>query len=603
MYRLSLATILIGLFLSTDVGAQLAVVTLPQATRLQPCQDPASGDGAQCGTLSVYENRETNRGRKIDLKIVVLPATGPDKMADPVFILGGGPGQAVAGLAGAMNPRLAGIRSHRDIVFVDQRGTGGSNGFNCDLTGPSLSNSTGFRYPPDRIDACLKKIDADPKQYSTNAFVDDLDDVRASLGYDKINVAGGSYGSWAALVYLRRHPDHVRSLVLQSVVPPDAGFPAYLARGFQRALDRLAVDCLADPACREANGNIRVKAQEVADRLTRHPFETTAADGRPISVTRDVFSGTVGFMLYVPQFAVTAPKVITAAHNGDYAPLVSRLVASAGFGGGISWGLFLSVTCAEAMPHLTTTDEDLARNTISGVNYLTNLRETCRRWPKGKVRDSDPEPVASTVPALLISGAEDPAAPPELGDQAARYLPNAFHVVLPGQGHTPFGPACSITIMTAFLQDTSADNLDLTCVSTLGRPPFPEALAQAKTAKAQSQGSVPAASDTTLAGDWEGEIKLSALGANDLAIVIHFTVDGTTITGTFDAPTSGTTGRPIDSVVSEGDSIRMERKASAGPWVMKGVKSGTTIEGEFTQGQIVAPFILRKSHEEAKPTK
>ena len=181
---------------------------------------------AYCGTFKVYENRATKQGRQIDLNIVVLPALRADSQPDPLFFLAGGPGQGAAKLAKTVRTIFQRVQNDRDIVLVDQRGTGKSNPLDCNSDDDSLqafmeTNEQAL----ERLKACQAKYDADLTLYTTPIAMDDLDDVRAFLGYEKINVYGGSYGTRAALVYMRQHGDRVRSTILDGVAPPDMRLP------------------------------------------------------------------------------------------------------------------------------------------------------------------------------------------------------------------------------------------------------------------------------------------------------------------------------------------------------------------------------------------
>ena len=184
---------------------------IPAIDKLKPCTGYDTPVDAYCGTLKVYENRATKQGRQIDLNIVVLPALRSDAQPDPLFFLAGGPGQGAAKLAKVVRTIFQRVQNDRDIVLVDQRGTGKSNPLDCNSDDDSLQAFMETNEQMlERLKACQAKYDADLTLYTTPIAMDDLDDVRAFLGYDKINVYGGSYGTRAALVYMRQHGDRVR---------------------------------------------------------------------------------------------------------------------------------------------------------------------------------------------------------------------------------------------------------------------------------------------------------------------------------------------------------------------------------------------------------
>lgn len=179
---------------------------------LEDCRLDGVSVPARCGTLTVFEDRAAATGRTIDLEIVVLPAVSDNPEPDPLFFLAGGPGQAATDLAGPMLPLLSEVRRTRDLVFVDQRGTGGSGRMTCAFFESDADEQTAGEslqidaLPLDDLRECLAEVEtaADPRQYTTPVAMDDLDDVRAALGYETINLYGGSYGTRAGLIYLRR---------------------------------------------------------------------------------------------------------------------------------------------------------------------------------------------------------------------------------------------------------------------------------------------------------------------------------------------------------------------------------------------------------------
>jgi pimeloyl-ACP methyl ester carboxylesterase len=245
MLRRSVIAILAICILSSCNQAQ----STQAIDKLKPCTGYDTPVDAYCGTLKVYESRATKQGRQIDLNIVVLPALRSDAQPDPLFFLAGGPGQGAAQLAKLVRDIFRRVQSDRDIVLVDQRGTGKSNPLNCLDDDDSLQSL--METPEqalEKLKACQAKYDADLTLYTTPIAMDDLDDVRAFLGYERINVYGGSYGTRAALVYMRQHGERVRTAILDGVAPPNMRLPLYFPRDTQRAFELLARDCAADRA-------------------------------------------------------------------------------------------------------------------------------------------------------------------------------------------------------------------------------------------------------------------------------------------------------------------------------------------------------------------
>lgn len=467
--------------IATLLAASCARPELSAIDRLHECTLEEGPTSAYCGTLSVFENRTTNQGRRIALKIVVAPALRRDPAPDPLFVLAGGPGQPAASMAPDLLPAFRRFRTDRDIVFVDQRGTGDSNRLGCDPSPDEIDEvvSDDARVEA-RFRACLAALDADPTLYTTPIAMDDLDEVRAFLGYEQISLWGGSYGTRAALVYLRQHEDHVKSAIIDGVAPPDMFLPLYVARDAQRALDRLFVDCQADATCAHTFPNLAADTSALFARLERerpivkgiHP-----RTGLPLEMplSRRDAALVVFRALYSPEIASLLPRVLTDAAAGNYQGLLAL-----GFQGGsegdkrdMALGMHLSVTCAEDIPRITP-DAKAAANAAGflGAAMFEAQYTSCSFWPRAPMPDSYYAPVTSNKPVLILSGADDPVTPPPWGDQVAAHLPNAKHIVVPGAGHNTLGRGCVPLLIAKFLADASVQGLDTSCLQTLNRPPF-----------------------------------------------------------------------------------------------------------------------------------
>ena len=471
------------------VALALVVVTLaacgptqtPSAIdRLAPCSGDDAPTDAYCGTLTVFENRDTRQGRQLDLNIIVLPALSPDSKPDPLFFLAGGPGQGAAQISSLVRDLFRRVQTDRDIVLVDQRGTGRSNPLNCESTDDSLAI---FNEPEEvsfaRLKTCMSGYDADLTQYTTTIAMDDLDDVRAYLGYEQINIYGGSYGTRAGLVYLRRHGDHVRTAVLDGVAPTDMGLPLYFPRDVQRALDLLIDDCANDTPCRATYPDLGPRIHALMDRLERNPPLVAVTHPRTgergeIRFEARLLANVIAGTLYSPMVSALIPAVIERAAQNDFQGMLA--LASIGDTGGpsnMSIGMQLSVICAEDAPRVMAADaERESAGTLFGEHVMRSQRLACEFWPKGAVAEEFYEPVRSTVPTLVMSGALDPVTPPGWGEQVAAHLPASTHVVIPGTGHTAGATGCGIRIIRAFIDAGTVDGLDTTCVAGIRRPPF-----------------------------------------------------------------------------------------------------------------------------------
>jgi len=456
---------------------------------LTPCEvsgtNPAAKEKVRCGTLDVFEDRLGKSGRKIALKIVVFPATGQEKVADPLFYIPGGPGSSATEDAPFVAREFAKIRERRDLVFVDQRGTGGSNPLNCDFFRPSdLRSYLGEYFPLEDVRKCREQLEptANLKLYTTPIAMDDLDDVRAALGYNQINIIGGSYGTRAAQVYLKLHQSRVRAIVLHGVSPTNQFMPRDFPQHTERALNGVMADCAADDACRAAFPNLGTELKSVLERLVRGPVEVElkgqqAGETIRISLSRDLAAEAIRYMLYQASAASRIPLFIHLAAQGNFTPLAQAAIAyrqqivATG-----SNGMYLSVTCAEDLPLIKPGEgERNGVNTFLGDYRLRQQRAACALWPRGDIPSNYAEPTRSDVPALILTGQWDPVTPPIYGDTAAKYLSHSLRVIVPHAGHGfngLNGLDCINNLIVSFIDRGSTTGLDTSCVNSIDRKGF-----------------------------------------------------------------------------------------------------------------------------------
>jgi pimeloyl-ACP methyl ester carboxylesterase len=467
----------LGIFFLGGCSQNQAV---PAIDKLKPCTGYDTPVDAYCGTLTVYENRATKQGRQIDLNIVLLPALRADAQPDPLFFLAGGPGQGAAKLAKTVREIFRRVQNDRDIVLVDQRGTGKSNPLACYNDDDSLRALTqSLDQALEEVKQCRAKYDADLTLYTTTIAMDDLDDVRAFLGYEKINVYGGSYGTRAALVYMRQHPDRLRSVILDGVAPTFMRLPLFFPRDTQRAFDLLVRDCEQDDGCRKAYPNLAARTTALMARLekdqpTVHVTHPRTGERADIAIEPRLLANVIVSTLYSPMASALVPAVIAAAERNDF----QSMLALAGIGSGgeepnMAIGMQLSVICAEDAPRNTADElKQQADSTLFGKYVMTIQQQACEFWPRGTVDPSFYEPLHSDIPTLVLSGEVDPVTPPTWGEQAASTLSRSKHVVLPGTGHTAGGTGCGQRIMREFIEEGSIADLDTSCIAKVKRPAF-----------------------------------------------------------------------------------------------------------------------------------
>lgn len=445
---------------------------------LEECAPNEGPMDAQCTTVEVFENREAAEGRTIDLNVVVFPAFNRDPEPDPLFVLVGGPGGAAAESSERMMAVFEQVQEDRDVVFVDQRGTGKSNGLKCDLGEDTLEGLSHIEFPAEKLRECLESYEADPRYYTTPIAMDDLDEVRETLGYEKINLWGGSYGTRAALVYIRRHGGGVRSVVLDGVAPLTMRLPVAFPKDGHRALDLMLQACEADTACDGRFPDIRGRLTGLLDRLEKSPPRVKLQHPRTgveaeVTVRRQVVASVMMGALYSPEISALLPLLIERADRGDFQGFLGMGATNEGVQKLMSRGMFFSVVCAEDLPAITTREaEEQAEGTFMGTTVYKVWREACEIWPRGEIAPDYHDAVTSDAPVLILSGEFDPVTPPSWGEEAAKTLPNAKHIVVPGVGHGATGIGCVPKLVAQFITEGSADEIDGSCVEKHKRPPF-----------------------------------------------------------------------------------------------------------------------------------
>ncbi len=464
LFGLLLAAASLAPPLSVAVGCNVAGLTFP----------------VKCGSLRVRESARSDR--TIGTYFIVVPAAR--RNAGAVFVIGGGPGQSAVEIAsevlGGSSPSasLVGMHADHDIVFADQRGTGRSNPLQCPDLFASRALSFAELYPAAPLRACRARLakTADLNAYGTRQAVDDLDALRAALGYRTISIDTGSYGSEVAFEYVRRHPSRLRAVLLEAVVPTYAKVPLPFTRAAQHALDELEASCANDAACEETYPRFASEWNAVTARFAQGPQPVTFRDGRTTTratLSREVFADSIRHVLYEPFLAAALPAAVHEAATGNDEPL-AKLVALQidGFKNELNFGMFLSVTCDEDVAFITAKDRAVA----AGEGFLGELRIDGQRraCAIGNVAPAPKTfllPVRSSVPVLMISGADDPAAPAWLGASQLPYLSNARQILVANGGHNN-EDACLARIRIAFIDDPTPARVRATCANRFSRPAF-----------------------------------------------------------------------------------------------------------------------------------
>lgn len=474
MHYCRLLVVLSGLFAVTQ-----ALAKDPSSVRLEPCKIEGVSSEVRCGSYQVLEDREAQSGRTIRLKIVVLPAESK-KEPDPLFFLAGGPGQAATENAKFIARTFAQVRRNRDIVLVDQRGTGGSNGLDCDLYGKTLQGHLGDLLPLEAIRQCAErwKTRADLRFYTTEIAMADLDEVRAAMGYERINLFGTSYGTRAAQVYMRQYPDHLRTVIMKGVTPITTPLTVPMARDAQRAWNLLCDDCATESACRAAFPNLKEEFKTVFERLDKG-VETEVRNGKgekeKVKISRATIAPTIRTILQSIDSSAELPLLIHQAFEGNYSPLAeSALSIRRGFPKVVSPGIFLGITGIEDVA--ISDEKEVARlsdNTFLRDDYFKQLQRAAAILPRKKMPDGYRAPVRSDIPTLLVSGFFDPATPPDGAEDVARDLSRSSHIIVRFGSHSYDGLSpCVDEIMANFIARGAVDGINVSCIDLIRRPPF-----------------------------------------------------------------------------------------------------------------------------------
>jgi pimeloyl-ACP methyl ester carboxylesterase len=459
-----------NLFAAAALGLVLAGPASAEATS-RSCHLPGAEEALRCVTVPVALDYAKPQAGSLKLHVTVAPAFREAARPDPLFILAGGPGQAGSEVIQLLSTAFKRTRATRDIVFIDQRGTGLSGRLDCESE--AGDDKLTEAQQDEKIRACIQKAKAPFQDYTTANAARDIEEVRRALGYGPVNLWGGSYGTRLAQAYARAYPQSVRSLVLDGVAAPEQVIPAG-GRDSSAALDKLFEQCAADAACHRAYPNLRAEfmalAKKVEGGVKVAMADPRTAEPAQVEMTSTRFLGTIHSMLYSPADARRIPFLVHSAYAGRWEPFVARRNLASDFSteGGSALLLHLAVVCAEDVPRLTPEliSSDAAFLTRSTVERIPPL---CKVMNVPAVAWKTPAPI--TTPALLFSGALDPVTPPHRAAETARYMPNAQQVVVKNAAHGVAQLGCAPRLLREFLDKPKA-KLDTRCLSEIPAPTF-----------------------------------------------------------------------------------------------------------------------------------
>lgn len=466
-----------------------------------PCRLKGVEHPARCGSVTRSLDPARPQGPQIQVHYAVLPALAQRKLPDPVFFFAGGPGQSAIALAGHLSQQFARLNNRRDLVFVDQRGTGRS--------APLACPEDAERQPPqplavmldrerqlERLAGCRAQLQQMPhgdlRQYTTSIAMADVEAVRLALGAEQINAIGFSYGTRAVLEYQRQFPDRVRRAVLDGVVPPDMELPWAAGIDNQAALDAMLAACEAGTACGGRFPGLYVRWQALLQSLPRearvqHPL---TGQTETLRIDRPMLLGLVRSALYAPPLAAGLPAAVDAAAAGRFEPLLG--LAQALGGAGRLWsGMHFSVICAEDVPHHPVPGTATPVTDFGSANAEVYV-QVCADWPRGTPPEAFYRLPAARSATLVLSGGADPATPPRHGARVAHALgAKARHVVVAEAGHGVLSLTCLREAAIRFLSaptDALALKVDADCAAAVPRPPAFMPIAPAADLDAATRG-------------------------------------------------------------------------------------------------------------------
>ena len=466
------------LLVAAGVGSGQAAETRPG---LKPCRLQGLEHDAWCGVVQRPLDPGQPQGLQIDVHYAVLPALARNRKPDPVLFFAGGPGQSAIELGGTVSRLLARLAYRRDVVLVDQRGTGRSAPLQCaeQPAAAPLADSIDPGRQLARAQACLAQLKTLPhgdlRHYTTSVAVQDADAVRVALGVGQVNLVGGSYGTRAALEYMRQFPGAVRRAVLDGVAPPDMVLPLAMSSDNQAALDGVLAACKAESTCSQRWPALAADWRALLASLPRqakvvHPL-TGAVE--QLTLTRDAVLALVRGPLYAPVLSSALPLAIHEGARGRFDALVGLSASLGGRATGrLSEGMHFSVVCAEDLPRWALSGD--APGADFGQSLADNYQKVCAFWPRGVVPAAFYQVGTASAATLVLSGGADPVTPPRHGQRVTQALgAKARHVVVAQAGHGVMALACMRDVLFRFVDaqtDDMALKVDADCAQAMPRP-------------------------------------------------------------------------------------------------------------------------------------
>lgn len=461
-----------------------ASVTNAQTLELTDCRISA-GPGspsmkARCGTmLRPLDPGGTVEG-DIELRVAVVPALNLTPEPDPVVPIAGGPGQGSVQFYTVYSGAFENVRRNRDILLIDQRGTGESSTMDCEFDDSMVEGEYSTELTIQFTQSCLDELPHDPRFFTTSVAVTDMEAVREALGYPALNLYGVSYGTRVAQHFARRYPESTRSVIIDGVVPPQLSLGPEIATESQQAVDKILARCVENEGCADAFDGVTRDFARIVSELREAPVKIRVphpSTGRPeeVSFGEGELAAAIRLLAYHPNSIALMPLLIHEAGKGNYVPLGSQyMMTMISMIDALSLGMHNAVMCTEDVPFYdkTTIDYDALHSSYMGTFQLEALEAICSVWPAGSIDDAFKTPLETDLPVLLLSGDADPITPPRYADLAAVDLGNARHLTGMNQGHGQLAVGCTPRLLADFVESADPESLDAECMDRSFVMPF-----------------------------------------------------------------------------------------------------------------------------------
>lgn len=475
MQRLTIALLL------SLIGASPANA---QTLELEGCRISA-GPGApsmaaRCGTMVRPLDPSGAVEGEIELRVAVVPALNLTPQPDPLVPIAGGPGQGSVSFYTAYAGAFEDVRRNRDILLIDQRGTGESSTMDCEFDDDLVEGDYSTEITVKYTKLCLDELPHNPRFFTTSVAVTDIEAVREALGYTRLNLYGISYGTRVAQHFARQFPDSTRTVIIDGVVPPTVALGPEIATESQKAIDRILERCEEDEACHARFPTLTADFARVVAELREEPVSIEVphpSSGRPEAIEFGIgeFSAGIRLLVYSPSTISLLPLMVDEAGKGNYVPIAGQfMMTMVAMMDSLSLGMHNSVVCAEDVPFFNdaSIDHDAIAASYMGAFQLDALNAICTVWPRGTIDEDFKTPLKTDLPVLLLSGDADPITPPRYADMAAVDLTNATHLIGKHQGHGQIAVGCTPQIVADFIDTADPESIDAECMERSFVMPF-----------------------------------------------------------------------------------------------------------------------------------